>query len=223
MAISNNSTGIRTGVCTSTTRPTAPYEGQHIYETDTDIEYVWNGSAWVVNYVSAASPAFTGTPTAPTATAGTNTTQLATTAFVTAGIAAVGATWQTYTPTWTGAGGTPTLGNGLLTARYAQIQKIVFLQMCLQWGSTTSAVGITEWRFSFPTSLSPTNVVNIGAIGAGAVLDSGTAVYRAVTLFNSGPTMSVLASDGASSVGVAVPFAWTTNDQLTINCTYEVA
>jgi hypothetical protein len=81
MAISNNNTGIRTGVCTSTTRPTAPYEGQHIYETDTDIEYVWNGSAWVVNYVSAASPAFTGTPTAPTASAGTNTTQLATTAF----------------------------------------------------------------------------------------------------------------------------------------------
>lgn len=78
MAISNNNTGIRTGVCTSTTRPTAPYEGQHIYETDTDIEYVWNGSAWVVNYVSAASPAFTGTPTAPTAAAGTNTTQIAT-------------------------------------------------------------------------------------------------------------------------------------------------
>jgi hypothetical protein len=33
-----------------------------------------------------ASPAFTGTPTAPTATAGTNTTQIATTAFVTAAI-----------------------------------------------------------------------------------------------------------------------------------------
>ena len=83
MAISNNSTGLRPGVCTSSTRPTAPYEGQHIYETDTDIEYVWSGSAWVVNYVSAASPAFTGTPTAPTASGGTNTTQLATTAFVT--------------------------------------------------------------------------------------------------------------------------------------------
>jgi len=34
-----------------------------------------------------ASPTFTGTPAAPTATAGTNTTQLATTAFVTGGIA----------------------------------------------------------------------------------------------------------------------------------------
>ena len=84
MAISNSGVGIRTGVCTSTTRPTAPYEGQHIYETDTDIEYVWSGTAWVVNYVSAASPAFTGTPTAPTATAGTNTTQLATTEFANA-------------------------------------------------------------------------------------------------------------------------------------------
>lgn len=46
MAISNNSTGLRTGVCTSTTRPTAPYEGQMIYETDTDLTYVWGGSAW---------------------------------------------------------------------------------------------------------------------------------------------------------------------------------
>ena len=46
MAISNNNTGIRTGVCTSTTRPTAPYEGQTIYETDTDLTYIWGGSAW---------------------------------------------------------------------------------------------------------------------------------------------------------------------------------
>jgi hypothetical protein len=51
MAISNNSTGLRTGVCTSTTRPTAPYEGQMIYETDTDMLSIWNGTAW--RYVSA--------------------------------------------------------------------------------------------------------------------------------------------------------------------------
>jgi hypothetical protein len=46
MAISNNSTGLRPGVCTSTTRPTAPYEGQTIYETDTDLTYTYGGSAW---------------------------------------------------------------------------------------------------------------------------------------------------------------------------------
>ena len=46
MAISNLTTGLRPGVCTSLTRPTAPYEGQVIYETDTDLSYVWGGSAW---------------------------------------------------------------------------------------------------------------------------------------------------------------------------------
>ena len=46
------------------------------------------------------SPAFTGTPTAPTATPGTDTTQLATTAFVKAAAApmlGVGQTWQNVT------------------------------------------------------------------------------------------------------------------------------
>jgi hypothetical protein len=49
--------------------------------------YTFNGTAWVqINraLTSLASPAFSGTPTAPTAAAGTNTTQLATTAFVNA-------------------------------------------------------------------------------------------------------------------------------------------
>jgi len=35
------------GVCLSTTRPASPYEGQVIYETDTDKTLVWNGTAWV--------------------------------------------------------------------------------------------------------------------------------------------------------------------------------
>lgn len=42
--------GTRPGVCTSTTRPSAPYEGMMIYETDTDKVLVWNGSAWYANW-----------------------------------------------------------------------------------------------------------------------------------------------------------------------------
>lgn len=38
--------GMQPGICTSSTRPTAPYEGQMIYETDTDLLRIWNGSAW---------------------------------------------------------------------------------------------------------------------------------------------------------------------------------
>jgi hypothetical protein len=57
----------------------------------------WNGTAWVnaSGYALLASPTFTGTPTLPTGTIattqspGANTTTIATTAFVTAGIAAL--------------------------------------------------------------------------------------------------------------------------------------
>ena len=68
-------------------------EGEICYATDADKLYVKEGS----NLVDASSqdisgkadlagPTFTGVPAAPTATSGTNTTQIATTAFVTAAI-----------------------------------------------------------------------------------------------------------------------------------------
>ena len=38
----------RNGVCTSSTRPQAPYVGQMIYETDTQVLRVWLGSAWSI-------------------------------------------------------------------------------------------------------------------------------------------------------------------------------
>lgn len=37
---------VKPGVCTSTTRPASPYVGQCIYETDTLLAKVWNGSTW---------------------------------------------------------------------------------------------------------------------------------------------------------------------------------
>lgn len=46
MSVSSKATGLRPGVCTSTTRPTSPYTGMIIYETDTGQMLVWNGSSW---------------------------------------------------------------------------------------------------------------------------------------------------------------------------------
>lgn len=46
MAISSSATGLRPGVCTSTTRPTNPYIGQLIFETDTFKMQFWTGTAW---------------------------------------------------------------------------------------------------------------------------------------------------------------------------------
>lgn len=46
MSASGSNQGLRAGVCLSTTRPAAPYDGQMIYETDTNLVRIWNGTAW---------------------------------------------------------------------------------------------------------------------------------------------------------------------------------
>lgn len=48
MTISTNGTGVRPGVCLSTNRPSSPYEGMVIYETDTNRVLVWDNAAWVM-------------------------------------------------------------------------------------------------------------------------------------------------------------------------------
>jgi len=70
-----------TGTATSSTTPaiTLDVDGAHYLPLLTD-EVNWNAKA------SLSSPSFTGTPTAPTAPLGTNTTQVASTAFVLANL-----------------------------------------------------------------------------------------------------------------------------------------
>ena len=66
MTFSSNTTGFKLNVCTSTTRPSAPYVGQQIYETNTGFQYAWNGSTWTQLFVTGPSG-----PTGPTGITGT--------------------------------------------------------------------------------------------------------------------------------------------------------
>ena len=47
---------IKPGVCTSTTRPASPFQGQCIFETDTNKLLVWNGTVWVIPNSPAQNP-----------------------------------------------------------------------------------------------------------------------------------------------------------------------
>ena len=47
MTISATTQGLRMGVATSTSRPTVPFDGQVISETDTDSLSVYNGTSWI--------------------------------------------------------------------------------------------------------------------------------------------------------------------------------
>lgn len=69
--------------------PSAGSAGRVVYDTSGSVLGYDNGSAFVT-LASLASPAFSGTPTAPTASGGTNTTQVATTAFVADAISGLG-------------------------------------------------------------------------------------------------------------------------------------
>jgi hypothetical protein len=58
-----NNGGYHIIVCTSSTRPGSPVDGQHIYETDTDKTLSWDGTAW--NPVSGAAAYQAGEPANP--------------------------------------------------------------------------------------------------------------------------------------------------------------
>jgi hypothetical protein len=72
------------------TKDTLPTGDSNKIVKGTEIDNEFNAISGAISSKSdIASPTFTGTPAAPTATAGSNTTQLATTAFVTAALSAV--------------------------------------------------------------------------------------------------------------------------------------
>jgi hypothetical protein len=98
----------------NSTAPLQPILGQLWYNSSTDVLSAYgSGNAWIPlasqEYVQLqkVSPAFTGVPTAPTADTGTSTTQLATTAFVTA------------SPAFAGIPTAPTAATGTNTAQLA--------------------------------------------------------------------------------------------------------
>jgi hypothetical protein len=83
----------------------------------TEIDNEFNSiSGAISSKADLAGPAFTGTPTAPTATAGSNTTQLATTAFVTAALAAIYPVGSVYINATSSSNPSSLLGFGTWTA-----------------------------------------------------------------------------------------------------------
>jgi len=129
--------------------PASPNTGSLWFNTSASPNQlnVWNGSAWVVTtntsgYAPLASPALSGTPTAPTAGAGTNSQQIATTAFVTAAIAALPTQPQpgTALPLMNG---TAAAGTSLLYSRQDHIHPTDTSRFAVTGGTITGSVNAT--------------------------------------------------------------------------------
>ena len=100
-----------------TTKDTLPTgnSGKIVKGTELDIEFVAIASA-IASKADISSPALLGTPTAPTASAGTSTTQLATTAFVTAALSAAYPVGSIYINAGSSSNPNALLGFGTWTA-----------------------------------------------------------------------------------------------------------
>lgn len=98
------------------------------------------GVAELSGYAAAADAALTGTPVAPTATAGTNTTQVATTAFVST---AVGAKANLASPTFTGTPAAPTATAGTDTTQVATTSFVTTAVAAVITAATTLAGRVT--------------------------------------------------------------------------------
>ena len=96
MAISSNGlAGLKPGVVDSTaTRPSAPYEGQVIFQKDTDQLLVWNGTAWVIPNQTTQNPE--GLELIKTQTVGTGVSSVTVTD-------AFSSTYENYLVTYNGA------------------------------------------------------------------------------------------------------------------------
>lgn len=127
-----------------------------------------------INAVSATSPAFAGNPTAPTAAAGTNTTQIATTAFVVAALAA----YPVFTAVAKGA--VPASGGGTTN----------FLRADGTWAPVVVSVdasgGTTGLNFS-----------------GGPITTSGTVTLGGVLSVSNGGTGATTVAGALSNLGVA--------------------
>lgn len=147
-------------------------------------------------YAPLDGPSLTGVPTAPTATAGTSTTQIATTAFVDTGYARLASPAFTGTPT----APTPASGaNNTTVATTAFVQQVALNnQLPLQSGNTGKYLTTDGSNASWATIVIPPQVYP----SAGLAVSTGTAWGTSVAPGTSG---QVLTSDGTNWVSGPSP------------------
>ena len=143
--------------------------------------------------------------------------------------AATGLAWSyggkrtSYTPTWGVESGTaPTIGNGSVAGNYNRVGDLVFFQISVVFGSTTTA-GSGTYTFSLPFAMGN---AAFGFTGSTQILDSGVAWYRGFTPISvqGGYTDKfVLINDsGTAAVTNTTPIIFNTGDTIYVWGVYSV-
>jgi len=136
----------------------------------------------------------------------------------------IGAQSVTYTPTWTSTGTQPAIGNGTLTARYFQIQKMVFVELLFIAGTTTT-YGTGTYSFSVPIT-ARTGLYGYMSNGIARLYDASTAqATLSQTGFYALATNAVVVylTGTGGIAGQTSPFTWANTDEIVMSFQYEAA
>lgn len=144
--------------------------------------------------------------------------------------------YTSYTPTLTASTTSPTLGTGAsATGYYRQIGRMVHGYASIVWGSSGTAAGSGYYGLLLPVA--PAN--RDQAIGIGYLLDYDDQVRFVVAslgvsvdLWAAATKKAIIVttntagsgfSTGDNPVGAATPWAWSANDKILLNFSYEAS
>ena len=126
-----------------------------------------------------------------------------------------------YTPTFTNL----TVGNGTLTANYFRLNKVVTVNVCVVFGSTTAITG--DVSVTLPIARAGLDGLELSTVN---LSDTGTSNFLGAVLFGSTLSSVIVRNTAVSGVNVimqnlsaTVPFTWGSTDVLQFAAQYEVA
>jgi hypothetical protein len=147
-------------------------------------------------------------------TAGLTTGQVLTAATMNS----IGAAWESYTPVIKG--GATTVTATIAYAKYAQINKIVFVRVEATVTSAGAANGIISVSLPLNPTGTPTTVTNIGTF---FLLRPGTAFYQGAAIQSSN-TVTGTANNSTDAMGANSPtLTLANNDKISFSVCYEIA
>jgi hypothetical protein len=141
----------------------------------------------------------------------------------TAGV--TGSTWINFTPAWTNTTTQPSIGNGNWTgSRWRTVTDasgeaaLIFFEIVLNWGSTTSGGTGSFWTFGFPVTPSAHSALH--AIGEAALFDSNV-IGRQMWMWQTFNSNILPLSVAGVLANQASPWTWATGDFIKMRGWFE--
>lgn len=131
-----------------------------------------------------------------------------------ANFAAIGAAPTSYSPAWTASSVNPAIGNGSIVGAYIQLGKLVFVDIAIVMGSTTT-FGTGTYSFSLPGGMTAMAGRTQHILAHG--LDSGTAHRTGTAYVAAGASVFEVASNATLQWSPSVPHTWATSDEIHIH------